>query len=292
MKQAIKLLLKRLLYLDAALASIAALVLINYGAQVVGVMRADAATGVELPIIMYHGILKDPLRAGKFVVSPGTLKADLEYLKENGYTTVVIGDLIDFVERGKALPDKPVMITFDDGYYNAYQYALPILEELDMKAVVSVVGEYTEKFSGENADANPNYAHLSWEDICALAASGRVEIQNHSYGLHGIAGGRRGSMRKAGESFEAYRRVFIEDVQKLQDALEEKCGIRPTCFTYPLGAITQESREYLMELKIKASLGCYEHVNTITNDPLCLYRMGRFNRPSGIGTEQFMKKVL
>ena len=71
------------------------------------------------------------------MLSPAQFESDLKYLKENGYHTVVVQDLIDYVEKGVPLPEKPVMLTFDDGYYNNYYYAFPLLEEYDAKIVIS-----------------------------------------------------------------------------------------------------------------------------------------------------------
>lgn len=143
--------------------------------------------GTELLILMYHSVLKDPAKTGMYVITPSRLEGDMKYLKERGYETVVTEDLIDHVYYGKQLPEKPVILTFDDGHYNNLAYALPLLEQYDMQAVISVVGKYTERYS-ENEDKNPAYAYLSWEDIITLVHSGRVEIQNHSYDMHESSG--------------------------------------------------------------------------------------------------------
>ena len=78
-------------------------------------------------ILMYHSLLKDPARQGKYVVSPDLFENDLRWLKENGYSFVEMQDLINFVYSGSSLPEKSVVITFDDGYYNNYLYAYPLL---------------------------------------------------------------------------------------------------------------------------------------------------------------------
>ena len=198
-------------------------------------------------------------------------------------------DLIEYTE-GDDLPEKPVMVTLDDGYLNNLTYILPILEELDIKAVISVVGSYTVTFS-ETPDPNPNYAHLSYEDINAITASGHVEIQNHSYNMHSQSP-RFGSKRRQGENSQSYKAFFCGDCIKLQQLLKDKCGITPTAYTYPFGAITPDTTEYLKELGFKASLSCEEKCNYITRDPECLFLLGRYNRPSGISTREFMKKAL
>ena len=244
---------------------------------------------VPLPAIMYHSILKSQSRAGTYVVSPAVFREDMQYLLDNGYETVFIEDLIQYTE-GDDLPEKPVMVTLDDGYLNNLTYILPILEELDIKAVISVVGSYTVTFS-ETPDPNPNYAHLSYEDINAITASGHVEIQNHSYNMHSQSP-RFGSKRRQGENSQSYKAFFCGDCIKLQQLLKDKCGITPTAYTYPFGAITPDTTEYLKELGFKASLSCEEKCNYITRDPECLFLLGRYNRPSGISNREFMKKAL
>ena len=246
--------------------------------------------GIRVPILMYHSILKDPERAGKFVVSPDTFKEDMQYLKEHGYEFVFVSDLVAYVHEGKKLPKKPVVITLDDGYLNNLTYVLPILEELDMKAVFSIVGIYTDRFTEVN-DPNPNYAHFTWDDVKTLVDSKRVEIGNHSYNLHKM-GNRSGVMKKRGESVDAYREFLMQDLGKLQEKLKEHVGVEPTVFAYPFGFMCEETTPILKEMGFKAALTCNEKVNFITSDSELLYHLNRFNRPSGISTESFMRKII
>ena len=71
---------------------------------------------VRVPILMYHSILKDSARQGKYVISPAVLAADLDALQVKGYTAITVSDLLAYVQDGADLPEKPVMITFDDGH--------------------------------------------------------------------------------------------------------------------------------------------------------------------------------
>ena len=121
---------------------------------------------VTVPILMYHSILKS--RKGEYIVSPDDLKNDLLWLKNHGYESSFVSDLIKYCEGTGDLPQKPVVITFDDGQFNNYYYAKPIFEELKFKATINIVGSYTE-FSTSSGDFdNPNYSHLTWEEIKLL----------------------------------------------------------------------------------------------------------------------------
>ena len=262
---------------------------------VIAAVQADAEAKVEdridLPIIMYHGLLKEEKRQGQFIISPNLFEQDLRYLQENGYTTVVIADLIAYVQDGKPLPEKPVMLTFDDGYYNNYLYAFPLLKQYNCKMVLSPIGRYTDEYT-QNKDTHANYAHCSWDAVREMMASGLVEFQNHSYNLHSIDSGRKGAKKKAVESLVDYRTLMVEDVMKMQTRMREETGYTPTAFVYPFGAVSSESLPILKELGFQATLICESHINAITRDPECLYGLGRYRRPAKTGSEAFFKKIL
>ena len=245
--------------------------------------------GVLVPILLYHSILKDPQRAGMHVLSPDTLEQDLRYLKDHGYTTVSIQQLIDAVYQDAPLPEKPVVLTFDDGYLNNLTYVLPLLEKYDMKATISIVGAYTEQAERED-DENPNYAYLKKQRIAEMAQSGRFEIGVHSYDMHGQQT-RKGSAKNKGESTGQYQAVFRADTEQCVALLAE-CGVDANVYAYPYGAISAESEPVLKELGFCASLSCREKPNYITKDPDCLWQLGRYNRPSGVSTETFMQRAL
>ena len=82
------------------------------------------------------------------------MEQDFQYLKEQGYTAVLPDDLIAYANGEGQLPPKPILITFDDGYYNNYSYAFPLLKKYDMKAVISIVGNFTEQYSEKEAIMN------------------------------------------------------------------------------------------------------------------------------------------
>ena len=292
MKGAVRILYKRILgLLTMAVLAVSGMLLFEDGG-VVEVMRADALSGVRLPVIMYHSVLRDPQRAGEYVVSPALLEKDLQYLKKNGYTTVLPKELVSYINGETELPENPVMVTFDDGYYNNLVYVLPILKRLDMKAVVSVVGTYTQR-AEELMDQNPAYAYLNWEDIKALEASGYVDIASHTYNLHVNGNGREGVKRKSWETKEAHAAILTKDVDAFRTAMQEHCGMTVTTFTYPFGHWDQESEAVLRAQGFTVTLTCRERINYIErNNPASLLHLGRYNRPSGISTEKFMEKAL
>ncbi len=242
-----------------------------------------------VPILMYHSVCNNKKVVSDYRISPEQFKKDIEYLYEKGYNSIFVSDLVAYVYDGVPLPDKPVVLTLDDGYLNNMTYVLPVLEKFGMCATVSVVGEFSEESSKVN-DPNPLYAYLTWDDIRALSASGRIEIGNHTYAMHEI-GERRGCAKISGESVEKYDEALTDDLGKLQNALLENSGITPIVFAYPYGFVSDESLPVIKKLGFLAALTCYEHINYINGTAEQLYSLGRFNRTPDMSTEAFMNKI-
>ncbi len=249
----------------------------------------DAA---DLPIIMYHHILKDSSRWGRYVIGPSVLEQDLAYLKEQGYETVTTEDVIAYVYQGTPLPEKPVMITFDDGYYSNYIYAYPLLKQYDMQGVLSIIGRYTDVYS-ETGEENANYSHVTWQRCREMLEDGTMELQNHTYDLHSFTASRRGCSKNQGENEEEYRKVLSQDLKKLQQRFEQETGYLPRAFTYPYGQISPESETVLKELGFLAAFSCNEGINHISPDnPEGLYHLKRYLRPSGKDSKTFFQSIL
>lgn len=252
------------------------------------VMTLAEQQGVQVPILMYHSILKDSARQGQYVVSPEVLAADLDALQTRGYQTVTVEDLLAYVNDGVPLPEKPVMITFDDGYYNNYVYAYPLLEQRGMRAVISVIGSQTAQYT-ENGVENAYWSHLRLERLAEMLDV--FEVQNHSWNLHEY-GERRGCLRRRGEDESSYEALLREDTEQTQELLTEAGLPAPTCYTYPFGACSEESERILQDMGFLCTLGCEERMNLVTDDPACLYEMGRYNRGAGESTEHFLARAL
>lgn len=247
---------------------------------------------VQVPIVMYHLVLKDPARASKYVISPDTLESDLKWIRDNGYETVTAEDLIAYVHEGVPLPEKPIVLTFDDSYTNNYTYAYPLLERYRMRAVLSVIGSVTDRYTA-SGDENPNYANLTWPRVRELSESGVFEIQNHTYDLHRNDGPRKGCKRLAGESVETYQALLLRDLSQNQDAIERAIGSRPRVFVYPFGAISPESVEVVKNMGFSASFSCEEGLNEIRmGDADGLFLLKRKNRPAGISSDDFFSSLL
>ena len=251
---------------------------------------AEAAVekSVPLPVIMYHSVCeKSP---ADYIVSPSQLESDLIWLKKHGYESVSAQQLIDYTDNTGGLPEKPVLITFDDGFYNNLSLALPLLEKYDMCAVVSIVGRYTDDYAPADPHAD-TYSYLTWEDISQLIASQRIEIGSHTYDMHSRDARRKGCAINTEETPEEYAFTLSTDIGLLNTELHNNCGISPAVFAYPFGALCRESLPVLRDNGIKISLTCREGMNYITRNPDCLYGIFRNNRSGLVSTEEYMHEL-
>ncbi len=249
----------------------------------------EKSSQYRLPVIMYHHILKDTKSHGAYIISPDEFEEDLKFIKKSGYTTVSVKNLVDYTERGTPLPEKPIMLTFDDGHLSYLEYAVPLLEKYNMCAVVSVVGAYTNDYT-EHPDRCVSYAYLSWEDISALSKSTHTEIGNHSYDMHKNSQGRKGCAKMKNETCEQHREIFTQDTQKMQNLIHNYTGDFPLCFAYPFGYMCEETEEVLHELGFKMSLSCNEGINLLSPNS-SLFSLKRYNRAHGRTVESILKKA-
>ncbi|HIU24996.1 MAG TPA: polysaccharide deacetylase family protein [Candidatus Copromorpha excrementigallinarum] len=258
----------------------------HYLKEMLASAETTDAREVELPIIMYHSIMESKGVKNRYIVSPDTFEKDLRYIKKKGYTPVFMKDVISFVEGGGSLPKKPIVITFDDGYYNNYYYAYPLLRKYNMKAVISIVGKMTDDFTAA-PDFNLSYSYVTWDHVLDMHLSGYWEIQNHSYNCHSYDL-RNGVAQVYNETDSHYRDFLMGDVCGLQDKIAYVTGVAPNTFTYPFGSFNENTDTVLKEIGFKATLSCTEGISTIRKgDPQCLYRLDRYLRPPGVSSEEF-----
>ncbi len=247
------------------------------------------ADGVIVPIFMYHEV--KPSKTRKDVITPYEFESDIKYLNGCGYTAITMTELIDYVDGKGTLPEKPIIITFDDGYYNNYVYVYPILKKYNVKIVFSIIGKNTDDFT-EYPSENIDYSHATWPQIDEMLSSGLVELQNHTYNLHSISKKRFGCRINKGETAVHYEKVLTDDIGKLQDEILLHTGKAPNTFTYPYGKVSKESYPVIKKLGFRASLTCDYGVNIITKDSEVLYNLKRVCRVHGVPIKTGLKEVM
>ena len=121
--------------------------------------------GYKVPVFMYHGVTDYTWGSAELFVSPSVLEEQLRYLVENGYDPIWFEDLRE-VEKY----DKPVILTFDDGYQDNYTDLFPLLQKYNVKATIFVI---TGWLGGEK--------YLTPEQVTEMSQSGLVSIQSHTW---------------------------------------------------------------------------------------------------------------
>lgn len=277
-----------LLVLDAVVFSLCAMFFFIGKSFFISSADEEKENSVFMPVIMYHSVYGG--NPEEYIVTPVQFESDLAWLAENSYTSVTAQQLTDYVNGNGNLPEKPVMITLDDGCYNNLSEVLPLLEKYDMHAVVSVVGQYTDVTAIRDPHI-PAYSYLTWEDIENLINSGHVEIGNHTYDMHSFRGRRNGCSMNSDETEEEYVEILYNDLSRLQNEIREHTGIIPIVFAYPFGFRSPEATPVMRELGFSITLTCTEKPNYISRNPDCLYGLNRYNRSGLYSTGEFMERI-
>lgn len=243
----------------------------------------------EVLILMYHQVSENSSLWGDYVIPASLLKEDFEYLKNNNYTPIKIKDILDFTKGTKKLPEKAVVITFDDGQRSFLTKVVPLLEEYNYPAVINIVGALTDLYT-ENGETNDKYAYLNWNDIKTLSQNPLVEIGHHSYNFHSL-GYRRGMGKIYGESNSAYSEIIKTDIEKLNEKLLSNIGERPYILAYPYGIRNDTLLEIAKDENFPVTLSCRESINKISvGDEL--FELGRFNRPYGKSSDIYFESII
>ncbi|MBU3947337.1 MAG: poly-beta-1,6-N-acetyl-D-glucosamine N-deacetylase PgaB [Proteobacteria bacterium] len=193
-------------------------------------------------VLCYHDI---PVKASDSMdVAQHIFVNHLEYLKSNGYTIINPDDIMAAQKGIKPLPEKAVLLTFDDAYISFYQFVYPILKLYGYSAVLSVVCSWIEK--------KPEYVGnkdlMSWKQIKEMAESGRVYIASHSNDSHkGLTYNPAGNTEPAMSTFaysqeekryetdKEFRNRIKSDLEKSIYKIKEVTGTRPWILTWPYG---------------------------------------------------------
>ena len=184
------------------------------------VKRNTKRADVKVPILLYHNFVTtvpetDPDNFN-YINTPESFEENIKTFLENGYTIISMKELA-LADSGKTeLPDKPMIITFDDGYYSNYEYIYPILKQYQVKASIFVV---TDKI-GQEIDG---IKYLGWEQCLEMQNSGLVEIGSHS--------------KKHVFYDKRSVRELLDDVKASYEEIEKYLGKQDLkVFAYPYGA--------------------------------------------------------
>ncbi len=176
---------------------------------------------LHIPILMYHYVSElppdaDSLRRG-LTVEPAEFEAQLQYLKGAGYETVLLKDLYDALSLGKPLPEKPIVLTFDDGHKDHYTEVLPLLQKYDY------VGDFFVLATPAHFEAE---AYLTWNEMRELAEAG-MAVQGHGRDHY--------DLRNRDYDF------LVFQILGIKEAVEAHTEQAVTFFCYPAGKYDRDT---------------------------------------------------
>ena len=143
---------------------------------------SEQRTSVNVPVLMYHHLETKGNDGSSISIS--LFEDHIKALTEAGYTAILPDELQRYAIRGSKLPDKPIMITFDDGYLSNYQYAYPVLKKYDQKATIFVIGATVGNLEYYKDTNYRITAHFTEAQGKEMVKSGVIMLQSHTYDMH------------------------------------------------------------------------------------------------------------
>ena len=214
-----------------------------------------------VPILAYHkvGDSDEP-----YSVAPADFDAQMRWLAAEGYTAISLFDLIYHMTWGTALPPKPIVITFDDGYADNLYNALPILEKHGMKATVFVI-----------TDRVGRDVYLNWKEIRELKARG-TEIGSHTLAHRALT-----------DLPPAER---LQDARSSKDAIEWQIEYPVFFLAYPYGRADAAAMDTVKQAGYLGACGTKPGLNKRGDN---IYALKRINIPrSDFGIFEFRMRLL
>lgn len=227
-------------------------------------------------VLMYHEIIKrkdfdinNPshikVKQNYDDVLPNILFAYLEefekqmkYLYDNGYKTLRLRDVVDCYYNNKALPEKSVLLTFDDMYKSVYKYAYPILKKYKFNAVGFVVLDWL--FEEGQEYSYSSSVCMSKRELNEIRDV--FEFANHTKSLH-----TRSSEQTVVQIID--KQSFIDDIKECEEFIDAKGA-----FAYPFGGYNEEVISRLKELDFKLGFTSKPGANNLNTSPFELNRNG------------------
>lgn len=198
-----------------------------------------------VPVLAYHDIVSEDEKSDKYkynvwVMEEENFEEQMKYLSENGYYALSMQEYIDWKVNGKSIPDKSVLITFDDGFYSIKSKVEPIMKKYNLRCSVFVI---TNKLS----EKNERYLHT--EDI---VSSKYIEYYSHTDNYH----------KKDGKPY-----LQIKSYKQINNDLATSFKkVSNLSFAYPYGASSNTAIKVLKDNGVKVAFTIGENCNSIQDD--------------------------
>jgi peptidoglycan/xylan/chitin deacetylase (PgdA/CDA1 family) len=222
----------------------------------------------QIPILCYHQF---SVSKGTYSISPQLFEAQMKYLADNGYTVIPLQDVIS--SDAQKLPDKPVVITIDDGYRSVYTTAYPILKKFNYPATLFIYPQYI---------LSASQGALTWQQLKEMTLHG-IDVQSHTYSHPNFA-----KLRWKLNPLD-YENLLKTEFSKSKRLIEQYIGKTVDILAYPYGVYDVE-----MEKLVEAS--GYKAMVTTNREPniagkINRWRLSRYTILQNDTVELFMEKI-
>ena len=227
---------------------------INYEKEQINENYSSASTRQEIPVFCYHdvednekNIVNDP-----YAITTKRLEEHFKLFKEYGYTPISVKQYEDYLSGKAKLPDKPIILTFDDGRISMYSDIYPLLKKYDYPALYAIILSYMDN---DNLPSDIKQM-VSWNQLQEMENSGLVTIATHTYNLHNyIVANKQGDRSQSAqtlywndklnryETIEEFKQRIRDDMQKSQEILKSKLGLNSNILVWPYGAYNEISAQ-------------------------------------------------
>ncbi len=174
-----------------------------------------------VPILNYHNFSRD--RKSKMMMPKKNFERQMAYLHDKGYRVISLDAFFDFLDFNRQVPEKSVVITFDDGWRHVYDIAWPVLKKYGYPATLFV---YTDLIVGSSQT-------LDWDMIREMAADG-LDIQCHTKTHRNL------SKKKVDESPAEYLAAINDELTESARIIKEKVGVKVRYLAYPYGDTNED----------------------------------------------------
>ncbi|GAV21545.1 polysaccharide deacetylase family protein [Carboxydothermus pertinax] len=226
-------------------------------------------------ILMYHKVNPDWKTGGLGLrVPPREFDWQMHFLKENGFHVVSLNEAVDYLEYGKPLPEKPIVITFDDGYRDNYYYAFPILKKYGFRATIFIITGIVGKTNEwDEREGKPTNYMLTWQQIDEMAKYG-IE-----FGAHTVNHPRLTKVPLT---------VAEKEIVDSKKMLEEHFKRPIKYFCYPYGLYNDQIIKIVKKAGFRAATTTKLGINTKGVD---LYQLKRVRVTGHMSRRQFVEQL-
>lgn len=139
-----------------------------------------------IPILTYHKIVPAGTEfENGLLIAQDTFDEEMKYLHDEGFTTLTLDEFYDWYKGDLEVPEKSVVVTFDDGYYGTYYLAYPVIKKYEQAATVFCIGHHIDEVTAE-WDPDEEEDHYIGSDVIAETRRDypRFSFESHTFNMH------------------------------------------------------------------------------------------------------------